>query len=71
MTRADIYREAMSVIQDCGRECDPKAFAFSQSSLFYEHGNFEEATRWAEIANVIDDMLQDVTTLAHLPRALH
>jgi hypothetical protein len=71
MSDAEIYREAMSVIRDCGTECDPKAFAFAQSSLFHEHGNFEDAIRWAEIAGVIDELLQGVTHLEHIPGALH
>jgi hypothetical protein len=71
MSRADIYREAISLIQECGAECDPKAFAFCQSTLFFEHGNFEEATRWAKIADAIDDVLCGVTTLEHIPAALH
>jgi hypothetical protein len=71
MTGADIYQEAMGVIHDCGTECDPKAFAFAQSSLSYEHGDIPEAIRWAEIAHVIDELLQDVTRLEHIPRALH
>ena len=71
MSDAEIYREAMSVIRDCGPECDLKAFAFGRSSFFHEHGDFEEATRWAEIANVIDELLRDVTRLEHVPKALH
>lgn len=71
MSDAEIYREAMSVIRDCGTEYNPKAFAFAQSSLSHEHGNFDEAIRWAEIANVIDELLQGVTRLEHVPTALH
>lgn len=71
MTSADIYREAFSLIQDCGADCDPKAFAFSQASLFHQNGDVKEATRWAEIANAIDMILHDVTMLEHVPQALH
>ena len=71
MTSADIYREAFRVIQDCGADYDPKAFAFAQSSLFHQDGDFKEAARWAEIANAIDMILHDVTTLDHVPKALH
>jgi hypothetical protein len=71
MIDAEIYREAMSVIRDCGTECDPKAFAFAQSSLFHEHGNFEEAIWWEQIANVIDELLQDVERLEYVPRTLY
>ncbi len=71
MSRADIYREAMSLIQQCGEERDAKAYAFSQSSLCYEQGDVADATRWAEIANAIDQVLEGVTTAEHLPKALH
>jgi hypothetical protein len=71
MTGADVYRQAMTVIRDCATECDPKAFALGRSSFFHEHGDFEEATRWAEIAHVIDELLRDVTRLEHIPGAQH
>ncbi len=61
----------MAVIQECGRECDPKALSFYQSNLLFEYGNFEEATRWAEIANAVDDVLRGVTEFEHIPTALH
>jgi hypothetical protein len=71
MSDAAISREAISVNRDCGTECDPKAFAFAQSGLFSAHGNCDEAIRWAEIAIVIDELLQDVTRPESIPKALH
>jgi hypothetical protein len=59
---------AVCVEQLCGRECDPRGLAFCQASLFYEYGNLSEATRWAEIANAIDSILDGVTTRGRASR---
>jgi hypothetical protein len=71
MKNADTYREAMRLILECGPECDAKAFAFAQAASFHEHGNTQEAIRWAEIANAVDVLLQDSPGPAMIPAGVH
>lgn len=66
-----IWRMALQVIRDCGSDTDPKAFAFSKSSEMHAKGNSEEALRWAEIANAIDDVLEGPDSYSTATSVVH
>ena len=69
--KAEIWRTALRVIRDCGQEANPKATAFARSSELHSQGDLEGAARWAEIADAIDVILEDVADPAFLPKVLH
>ena len=66
-----IWRMALQVIRDCGSDTNPKAFAFSTSSEMHAKGKSEEAIRWAEIANAIDDVLEGVVSYSTATSVIH
>lgn len=67
----NIWRSAMKVIQECGQNQNAKEYAFAQASERFDKGDLEEASRWAEIANTIDKLLEDIPRQALIPTALH
>lgn len=66
-----IWRMAIQVIQECGSESNPKAFAYSKCSEMHAKGKSDEAIRWAEIANAIDDVLEGVDSYSTATSVIH
>jgi hypothetical protein len=67
----NVSRAAVPLIQEFGKDVDPKAYTFGKARESHAKGDMGEAKQWAEIANAVDLALADIEMPEHMPTALN